>query len=166
MNVTLNNNLRSLGIDASVLKEVSSEILKRAHAKTAQNVQQRAFTGAELGIDLYQGKVDNSTARQIALNNSGLQIQLNENVMNSIKFLNAQAAQQVAKNVEGKIAFAVYEGSDVQRAPEMPKFNSIISYATSKDKQDSNPFYHGELLNNGKQEEQQQQQHQEVNIFA
>ena len=28
MNVTLNNNLRSIGIDASVLKEVSSEILK------------------------------------------------------------------------------------------------------------------------------------------
>ena len=164
MNVTLNHNLRSVGIDASVLKEVSSEILKRAHAKTAQNVQTRTFTGAELGIDLYQGKVDNATARQIALNNSGLQIQLNENVMNSIKFLNAQAAQQVAKNVEGKLAFAVYEGADVQKAPEMPKFNSIISYATAKDKQGSNPFYHGELLNNGKQEENKQ--HKEMNIFA
>ena len=163
MNVTLNNNLRSMGIDASVLKEVSSEILKRAHAKTAQNVQQKAFTGADLGIDLYQGKVDSATARQIALNNSGLQIQLNENVMNSIKFLNAQAAQQVAKNVEGKLAFAVYEGADVQKAPEMPKFNSIVSFATSKDKQDSNLFYHGELLNNGQQEEQK---HEERNIFA
>lgn len=162
MNVTLNNNLRSVGIDASVLKEVSSEILKRAHAKTAQNVQQRTFTSSELGIDLYQGKVDNSTARQIALNNSGLQIQLNENVMNSIKFLNAQAAQQTVKNVEGKLAFAVYEGSDVQRTPEMPKFNSIVSFAASKDKQGSNPFYHGELLNNGKQEKK----HEEINIFA
>lgn len=164
MNVTLSNNLRTMGIDTSVLKEVSSEILKRAHAKTSQNVQQRAFTGAELGIDLYQGKVDNATARQIALNNSGLQIQLNENVMNSIKFLNAQAAQQVAKNVEGKIAFAVYEGADAQKAPEMPKFNSIVSFAISKDKEGSNAFYHGELLNNGNHQEENS--HEDRNIFS
>ena len=162
MNVTLSNNLRSAGIDASVIKEVSAEILKRAHEKTAQNVQQSVFTAAELGVDLYKGKVDSSTARQIAMNNSGMQIQLNENVLNSIKFLNAQAAQQVAKNVEGKLAFAVYEGAEVQKAPEMPKFNSIVSFATSKDKQGSNPFYHGELLNNGKKEDKKE----EINLFA
>ena len=162
MNVTLSNNLRSAGIDASVIKEVSAEILKRAHAKTAQKVQQSVFTAAELGVDLYQGKVDSATARQIAMNNSGLQIQLNENVLNSIKFLNSQAAQQVSKNVEGKLAFAVYEGSDVQKAPEMPKFNSIVSFATAKDKQGSNPFYHGELLNSDKKEDKKE----EINLFA
>jgi len=161
MNVSLNQNLRT-GIDASVLKEVSAEILKRAHAKTAQNVQNGANRAAELGVDLYQGRVDNATARQIALNNSGLQIQLNQNVLNSINFLNSQAAQQVAKNVEGKVAFAVYESSDVQKAPEAPKFNSIVSFATSKDKQGSNPFYHGELLNNGKKEEKPE----EINFFG
>lgn len=162
MNVTLSNNLRSAGIDASVIKEVSAEILKRAQAKTAQNVQQSVFTAAELGVDLYQGKVDSATARQIAMNNSGMQIQLNENVLNSIKFLNAQAAQQVSKNVEGKLAFAVYEGTEVQKAPEMPKFNSIVSFATSKDKQGSSPYYHGEFLNRDKQEENKE----EINIFA
>lgn len=162
MNVTLSNNLRAAGIDASVIKEVSAEILKRAHAKTAQNVQQSNFTEAKYGVDLYKGQVDASTARQIALNNSGLQIQLNENVLNSIKFLNSQAAQQVAKNVEGKLAFAVYEGADVQKAPEMPKFNSIVSFATAKDKQGSSPYYHGELLNSDKQEDNKE----EINIFA
>ena len=162
MNVTLSNNLRSAGIDASVIKEVSAEILKRAHAKTAQNVQQSVFTAAELGVDLYQGKVDSTTARQIAMNNSGLQVQLNENVLNSIKFLNSQAAQQVAKNVEGKLAFAVYEGTEVQKAPEMPKFNSIVSFAAAKDKQGSNPFYHGELLNSDKKEDKKE----EINLFA
>ena len=162
MNVTLSNNLRSAGIDASVIKEVSAEILKRAHAKTAQNVQQSVFTAAELGVDLYQGKVDSATARQIAMNNSGLQVQLNENVLNSIKFLNSQAAQQVAKNVEGKLAFAVYEGTEVQKAPEMPKFNSIVSFAAAKDKQGSNPFYHGELLNSDKKEDKKE----EINLFA
>ena len=161
MNVTLSQNLKT-GIDASVIKEVSAEILKRAHAKTAQNVQQQVFTSQETGIDLYQGRVDSTTARQIAMNNSGFQIQLNQNVMDSIKFLNTQAAQQVSKNVEGKLAFAVYEGAEVQKAAETPKQNSIVSFATAKDKQGSNPFYHGELLNNGKKEDKKE----EINIFA
>lgn len=163
MNVTLNQNFKT-GIDTSMLKEVSAEILKRAQAK-AMNAQsaQSTFKAADLGLDLYHGKVDTKTARQVAMNNSGLQIQLNQNVLNSIQFLNTQAAQKVQKNVEGKIAFSVYEGADVQKAPEAPKFNSIVSFAAAKDKQGSNPFYHGELLaQNSKKEEK----HEEINIFG
>ena len=117
----------------------------------------------DIGLDLYQGKVDSQTARQIALNNSGLQIQLNQNVLNSIKFLNTQAAQKVQQNVEGKIAFSVYEGADVQKAAEAPKFNSIVSFSTAKDKKGSNPFYHGELLANGHKKEEKIE---EINIFG
>ena len=160
MNVNLNHSFKN-GIDTSVLKEVSAEILKRAHAKTAANNVQSSFRTVDLGVDLYQGKVDTQVARQVAMNNSGLQIQLNQNVLDSIQFLNSQAAQKIQKNVEGKLAFAVYEGTDVQKAAEMPKFNSIISFGTAKDKQGSNPFYHGELLN-GKKEDKQE----EINIFA
>ncbi len=160
MNVNLNHSFKN-GIDTSVLKEVSAEILKRAHAKAAANNVQSSFRTVDLGVDLYQGKVDNQTARQVAMNNSGLQIQLNQNVLDSIKFLNSQAAQKIQKNVEGKVAFAVYEGADVQKAAEMPKFNSIISFGTAKDKQGSNPFYHGEFLN-GKKEDKKE----EINIFA
>lgn len=158
MNVTLNQNLRT-GIDASVLKEVSAEILKRAHEKSGQHVQHR-IPAVELGIDLY--KVDANTAKQITMNNSGLQVQLNETALASIQFLNAQAAQRIQKNVEGKLAFAVYENADVQKAAEFPKFNSIISFATAKDKQGSNPFYHGELLADNEKEEKME----EINIFA
>lgn len=161
MNVNLNHSFKN-GIDTSVLKEVSAEILKRAHAKAANagNVH-TSFRTIDLGVDLYQGKVDSQVARQVAMNNSGLQVQLNQNVLNSIQFLNSQAAQKIQKNVEGKIAFAVYEGTDVQKAAEMPKFNSIISFGTAKDKQGSNPFYHGELLA-GKKEDKKE----EINIFA
>ena len=161
MNVTLNQNFKT-GIDTSVLREVSAEILKRAHAKAANagNVHS-SFRAADLGVDLYQGKIDNNIARQVAMNNSGLQIQLNQNVLDSIQFLNSQAAQKVQKNVEGKIAFAVYESTDVQKAAEMPKFNSIISFGTAKDKQGSNPFYHGELLASKKEDKVE-----EINIFA
>ncbi len=150
------------GIDTSILKEVSAEILKRAQAK-AMNVQTGAFKSSDIGLDLYQGKIDTQTARQIALNNSGLQIKLNQEVMNSIQFLNTQAAQQVQKNVEGKIAFSVYEGADVQKAAETPKFNSIVSFGTTKDKKGSNPFYHGELLANGHKKETK---HEDINIFG
>lgn len=154
MNVNLNTNFKT-GIDTSILKEVSAEILKRAQAKTARAVQAPA---REIGLDLY--KVDTATARQIAINNSGFQVQLNQEVLNSIKFLNTQAAQKVQKNVEGKLAFSVYESTEIEKAAEPPKFNSIISFSTAKDKQGSNPFYHGELLS-GKKEDKD-----ELNIFA
>lgn len=163
LNAVNTQNFRT-GIDTSILKEVSAEILKRAQAKAMQAQSGSVnFKASDLGIDLYQGKVDNATARQIAMNNAGLQIQLNENVLQSIKFLNTQAAQNIQKNVEGKIAFSVYEGTDVQKAPEMPKFNSIVSFATDKDKKGSNPFYHGELLANGNKKEEK---HEEINIFG
>ena len=163
MNVTLNQNLRTAGLDTSILKEVSAEILKRAQEKSVNAERNVRFSAQnpDLGMDLYHGKIDVNTAKQIALNNSGFQIQLNQEVLKSIQFLNTQAAQNVQKNVEGKVAFAVYESTDVQRAPEPPKFNSIISYALAKDKQGSNPFYHGELLANKKEDKKE-----EINIFA
>ncbi len=164
ISVNYNQNFKT-GIDTSILKEVSAEILKRAQAK-AMNVQSGrtiSFTTTDLGLDLYQGKVDTNTARQVAMNNSGLQIQLNQNILDSIKFLNTQAAQKVQKNVEGKIAFSVYEGADVQKAAETPKFNSIVSFGTAKDKNGSNPFYHGELLANGQKKEDKRE---DINIFG
>ncbi len=165
LNVNYTQNFKT-GIDTSILKEVSAEILKRAQAK-AMNAQGTSagniFKSSDLGLDLYQGKLDNQTARQVAMNNSGMQIQLNQNVLNSIKFLNSQAAQKVQQNVEGKIAFSVYEGADVQKAAEAPKFNSIVSFSTAKDKKGSNPFYHGELLANGHKKEEKPE---EINIFG
>ena len=165
MGLNVTQNFRT-GIDTSILKEVSAEILKRAQAK-AMNAQtgsvRTAFKAADLGLDLYQGRVDSATARQVAMNNSGMQIQLNQNVLDSIKFLNSQAAQNVQKNVEGKIAFSVYEGADVQKAAEAPKFNSIVSFSTTKNKKGSNPFYHGELLANGHKKEEKRE---DINIFG
>ena len=165
MGLNVTQNFRT-GIDTSILKEVSAEILKRAQAK-AMNAQtgsvRTAFKAADLGLDLYQGRVDSATARQVAMNNSGMQIQLNQNVLDSIKFLNSKAAQNVQKNVEGKIAFSVYEGADVQKAAEAPKFNSIVSFSTAKDKKGSNPFYHGELLANGHKKEEKRE---DINIFG
>lgn len=167
--MSLNVNLQNFktGIDTSILKEVSQEILKRAAEKNSQyNVHSVSSSArpAELGIDLYNGSVNNNTARQIAMNSSGLQVQLNQNVIQSINYLNTQAAQKVQKNVDGKITVALNEGTGTHKNSEPPKFNSIISLATGKDKNGGSMKYRGELLQAKKDEDKKQTE--ELNIFG
>ena len=148
------NSLYKHGIDTSVLKEVSNEILRRAAQKNPE------FTNAattkqvttlakpqDLGIDLYQGKVETTVQRQIAMNNA-LQFQFNQATLNSINYLNTQAA--VTRNIDGKYMPAVNEVvTETQKAVETnaaAHFVKIVTAETAKDKEGSNPFYHGELL--------------------
>lgn len=159
MALSVSQNYYNLGIDKATLNQVSQEILKRAaeknsQYKTADNYN--FFQPRDLGIDLYNNKIDTATQKQIALNNSGLQIQLSQEAMNAIYTLNTKAAQNVQKNVEGKMTVAVNEITVQEQKNPTPKFNSLISLAANKDKNGSNPFYHGELLmNNSKKEEKQ-----------
>jgi len=150
MALNVNNQNYKLGIDTSVLKQVSAEILKRAENKNSQyNVNStfgNVLKATELGVDLYKGNVNVQVAKQIALNNSGLNIQLSDTAKQAIQFLNSQAAQRVSKNVEGKMTIAVNENAPKQETQATPLFNNIISNGTSKDKNGSNPFYNGELL--------------------
>ena len=136
------------------MKQVSNEILKRAAEKNSQyntnsssvkNIFQS--TQQNLGIDLYKGNVDTSVARQVAMNNSGMQIQLSQDALKSIQYLNSQAVNNIQKNVEGKISIALNEGvGNSQKSEAAPKFNSIISLAAGKDKNGSAPSYKGEFL--------------------
>ena len=148
--MSLNVNYTSLykqGIDTSVLQEVSQEILKRAAQKSSVNVNSASVQQVnsiakpvELGIDLYQGKIDSQVQKQIAMNNT-LQFQFNQTTLNSLQFLNSQAA---IKNVDGK-----YIPAETQKSVETNSaqhFISIFTAATAKDREGSNPFYNGELL--------------------
>ena len=154
MTMSVYNAQYKLGIDTTTLKQVSNEILKRAAEKNSQyntsssSVNNNIFKNVQnIGIDLYKGNVDTTVARQVAMNNSGMQIQLSQDVLKSIQYLNTQAAQNIQKNVEGKITVALYEGvGNTQKAENAPKFNSIISLATGKDKNGSAPSYKGEFL--------------------
>lgn len=148
MALSVSQNL-NLGIDRATLQQVSQEILKRAADKNSQykvSGNENFFQTRDLGLDLYKGNVDTSLAKQIALNNSGLQVQLSQQAMDSIKALNAFAAQNVQKNVEGKMTIAVNEITVQEQKITTPKFNSLISLAADKDKNGSSPSYHGELL--------------------
>ena len=85
--------------------------------------------------------------KQIAMNNT-LQFQFNQTTLNSIQYLNSQAA--IAKRVDGKYMPAVNEVvTETQKSVETNSashFISIFTAATAKDKEGSNPFYNGELL--------------------
>lgn len=166
MALSVSQNL-NIGLDRATLQQVSQEILKRAAEKNSQyqtNGNENFFQQRDLGVDLYKGNVDTNVAKQIALNNSGLQIQLSENALNSIRALNTQAAQNVQRNVEGKITLAVNEITVQEQKTSVPKFNSLISLAASKDKNGSGPSYHGELLmTTGKAKEDS---HEDNSIFG
>lgn len=160
MALSVSQNL-DLGIDRATLQQVSQEILKRAAQKNSQysinnNNTQNFIQQRDLGVDLYKGNINSDVARQIAMNNSGLQIQLSQNTLAAINSLNSKAAQNVQKNVEGRMTVAVNEITVQEQKTTIPKFNSIISLAADKDKNGSNPFYHGELLmSNSKKEDNQ-----------
>ena len=150
MSMSVYNAQYKLGIDTTTLQQVSQELLKRAAEKNSQynTISSNKFSKpADIGIDLYKGNIDTNTARQIALNNSGLQIQLNQDVLKSVQYLNTKAAQNIQKNVEGKISVALNEGvGNTKKIETAPKFNSIISLAAGKDKNGSAPSYKGEFL--------------------
>lgn len=113
LNVSYNQNIKS-GIDTAALKEVTQQIFQRAAAKTSDlsNLNLTKFNRADLGMDLYSGKVDAATARQVAMTNSGMQVNLNDQTLTSLNFLNTQASKNLLANVDGKINPAVKEESN------------------------------------------------------
>ncbi|MBD5403258.1 hypothetical protein HDR58_10760 [bacterium] len=173
--MSLNVNYNSLyknGIDTSVLKDVSQEILRRATQKSSQYTNsasqlQSVAKPVELGVDLYQGKIETNVQKQIAMNNT-LQFQFNQTTLDSIQYLNSQAA--VVKKVDGKYMPAVNEVvAETQKATETNSashFISIFAAASSKDKDGSNPFYNGELLAGKSKKDEQHEIEPLKSIFA
>ena len=164
LSVSYNQNINN-GIDATSLKEVTQQIFQRANAQNSAlaNLDLTKFNRATLGTDLYSNRTDVSTARQIAMTNSGMQVSLSENAKNSIKYLSSEASKSIFKTIEGKIAIpATEEIAQKQSAPEVPMFGKLTETANmDSDKRGSNPFYKGELLGIKKEEEID-----ESNIFA
>ena len=100
--MTYNVGLKSHSdVDVKALKSVTKDIYNNATIQTtASQSKVRDITG----IDLYKGKVDSDTARQIALSNSGLQIQINNNLAAKLRYLNTQAATVTLQETSTAIA--------------------------------------------------------------
>ena len=113
-------------IDATTLKSVTRDILANAQAKSATN----EFAN-RVDVDLYNGEIDALTARQVAMSGAGLQVTLNNNLETAIKFLQTKAAE----------------------ARKASKMADIVEFASvKKDKEGSNPFYNGDVLNYNKKD--------------
>lgn len=165
LGVSYNQNLTRV-VDTASLKEVTQQIFQRANSKSTElsNLDLTKFNRATLGTDLYNGKVDAATARQIAMTNSGVQVNLSTNALNSLKYLSSEASKSIFKNVDGKINIA--ETKDIterKNVAALPSFGQLTETADlDSDKKGSNPFYRGELLNVGKKEEKEET----LNVFA
>ena len=79
------------------------------------------------------------------MNNSGLQIHLNQETIAKINYLNSMAAQTSQKHVEGKLSLAVNELTLNEKTKPVNNTNKITTQETAKDKNGSNPFYNKEL---------------------
>ena len=112
----------SQGIDSLTLKAAARDILANAQAKST-------ISSKSVDVDLYNGQIDAMTARQVAMSGAGLQVTLNNNLETAIKFLKTRAAETSAKSAD------------------------VISFeSVKKDKQGSNPFYNGDVMNFNKKE--------------
>lgn len=165
LSVSYNQNINS-GIDSAALKEVAAQIFKRADAKSSDistKFDLSKFNRATLGTDLYGGRVDASTANQIAMTKVGMQVSLSSEAVNSLKYLSSEASKSIFKDVEGKIAIPeTKEISERVKAIALPTFGKLVeTLELGSDKKGSNPFYKGELLQVEKSEEKD-----ELNIFA
>ena len=165
LGIAYNQNLVK-GIDVASLKEVTQQIFQRANSQPTEllNLDLTKFNRVTLGTDLYSGKVDVSTARQIAMTNSGMQVNLSTNTLNSLKYLSSEASKSIFKNVDGKINIVTTQDITTRKnTVALPTFGQLIETADlGSDKRGSNPFYKGELLNATKKEEKEES----LNIFA
>jgi hypothetical protein len=164
LGVTYNQNLIK-GVDVASLKEVTQQIFQRANKTTElSSLDLSKFNRVTLGADLYSGKVNSATARQISMTNSGIQINLNEKTINSLNYLSSEASKSIFKNIDGKITIAeTKEITERKNSIGLPSFGQLMKTADlDSDKKGSNPFYKGELLKISKNEEKEDS----LNIFA
>lgn len=153
MSLSVSYNQINSGIDTAALREVTKQIFERANSQTSSSALEKfdltKFNRVSLGTDLYSGKVDAQTANQIAMTKNGMQVNLSENALNSLKYLSSEASKSLFQAVDGKIAVpTTQEITEKQNVIALPAFGKLVETADlDSNKKGSNPFYRGELLN-------------------
>ncbi len=154
--ITLNNNPYSYeqklaSIDKTSIKEVAQEIFTRAENKpsTQNNIDFSKFNRTDIGLNLYNGSVSPDVSKAVSLQNSGQGLNLNQETIANIQYLNTQAAKAVsetpAKNMDGKIHVQNESSIDNSERANAPLPDSTTFFNTSnlgKDKEGGgNPFF-------------------------
>ena len=112
-------------IDVNSIKEVTGKIFNRASEKSnaLDNFDLSKFNRGTQGTDLYGSRVDAAQASNIAMINSGINIRLNQNTLNSLRYLNAQASRAAMADVTGQVAMPVAEQKEFK--PEVGKLSTF-----------------------------------------
>lgn len=148
-------------IDNSAVKDITSQILNRETTNTVDlnTLDLSKFRRVDLGVDLYSPRTDAQKATQIAVRNSGLDVNLNQNFIANVQFLNSQAAQSIHKTVskqaEAQVIVPVGEDSNVslREVFALPKGAEVFaSQNLNKDKRGSNPFSYQKPAANKKED--------------
>ena len=146
-------------IDQSSINKVSLDLFQTLQKKSVDYAKAdlSKFQRPTLGVDLYNGKTNINTQRQIAMTNAGV-FEQNLN-LTSVQALNSFAAQQLyAGNVQdtvgGKMTINTNE-ADFEFISEVEDVSNVINvFETSKDKQGSNPFFFGNFFSQESKKEE------------
>ena len=107
-------------VDVNSIKEVTGQIFNRAAEKSneLEKFDLSKFNRPSQGTELYGNSVNAAQASNIAMLNSGLQVQLNQNTLNSLKYLKTQASKKAFADVTGNIALPVEEEKEIKHTPD------------------------------------------------
>lgn len=138
------NNFDMRLIDTQSINETSNKIFINAQSKSIDgtNFDLSKFKRADLGLEVYTRQINAEKATQIAVRQSGLDINLTQNFAANIKYLNTQAAlnlnKDMSKNVmTGKVHIQVNntEADNSREVFALPKSSNIFDIASlNKDK--------------------------------
>lgn len=149
-------------VDAAALKDVTKQIFERANSQNSSssvlaNADLTKFNRVSLGTSLYDVKASKSA--EIAMVNSGINVNLSEKAIQSLRYLNNQASKSIFNVVEGKVTLPVQTAEHKDNVVKLPTFGRLVETVDmAADKKGSNPFFNGQA-NDSKKEE-------ELNIFA
>src|SRR5574344_815962 len=109
-----------------------------------------------MGLDLYKG--DAQTSKQVALLNSGIEVQLSEKAVSSLAYLNGVASKVSLETKDLSKAPIVKEetATDERKVIQFPRLNTLLqTLNTGHDKNGSNPFYPGNIAKSKKKVEEE-----------
>lgn len=170
LNITnYTSRINSQAIDAKAVKDITSQIFNAqdTQAVNLDNLNLSKFNRVDLGLDLYNARTNAAQATQVAIRNAGIDVNLNQNFVANVQYLNSQAAQSVhktSKEVEGKIVLPLTEDNQVnlREVFALPKAAQLFEAQNlNKDKRGSNPFSYQKPAN-----KKENQNVEPLNIFA
>lgn len=170
LNITnYTSRINSQAIDAKAVKDITSQIFNAQDTQSVNldKLNLSKFNRVDLGLDLYNARTNAEKATQVAIRNSGIDVNLNQNFAANVQYLNSQAAQSVhktSKEAESQIVLPLTEDNQVnlREVFALPKAAQLFEAQNlNKDKRGSNPFSYQKPAN-----KKENQNVEPLNIFA